>query len=97
MLLEPHFAEHSFSLKFFLQNAQRLIDIVIPDTYQHYFLYRFGRFGTLQYVKSGFKQAFDVTSHVFHDVTMAAIAETISASVDGFRIMGTDMPSKILF
>ena len=35
MLLELHFAEHAFTLKFFLQSTQRLIDVVITNTYLH--------------------------------------------------------------
>ena len=33
MLLELHLAEHPFTLKFFLQGTQRLIDVVITNTY----------------------------------------------------------------
>ena len=35
MLLELHFTENALTLKFFLQRAQRLIDVVITNTYLH--------------------------------------------------------------
>ena len=35
MLLELHFTKHTFTLKFLLQSAKRLIDIVIANTYLH--------------------------------------------------------------
>lgn len=35
MLLELHFTEHSFALKFFLQSTKRLFDIVIANADLH--------------------------------------------------------------
>jgi hypothetical protein len=35
MLLELHFAENAFALQFFLQGAERLIDIVVANTNLH--------------------------------------------------------------
>lgn len=35
MLLELHFTQHPFSLKFFLQDAQRLVNVVVTNTDQH--------------------------------------------------------------
>ena len=35
MLLELHFTEYTLALKFFLQCAQRLIDVIVANTYLH--------------------------------------------------------------
>ena len=35
MLLKLHFTKHTLALKFFLQGAQRLIDVVIANTNLH--------------------------------------------------------------
>ena len=35
MLLKLHFTKHTFALKFFLQGAQRLIDVIITNTNLH--------------------------------------------------------------
>ncbi len=35
MLLELHFAEHAFTLQFFLQSPEGLIDIVVTNTNLH--------------------------------------------------------------
>lgn len=35
MLLELHFTEHAFALKFFLQGAHGLFDVVIANAYLH--------------------------------------------------------------
>ena len=35
MLLELHFAEHTFALKFLLQSTERLVDIVVANTDLH--------------------------------------------------------------
>ena len=35
MLLELHFTKNAFALQFFLQGAERLIDIVVANTNLH--------------------------------------------------------------
>ena len=35
MLLELHFTKHTLALKFLFQGAQRLIDVIIANTYLH--------------------------------------------------------------
>ena len=35
MLLKLHLTEHTFTLKFFLQSTERLIDVVITNTNLH--------------------------------------------------------------
>ena len=35
MLLELHFTKHTLALKFLLQGAQRLIDVIIANTNLH--------------------------------------------------------------
>lgn len=35
MLLELHLSKYAFTLQFFLQDAQRLVDVIITDTYKH--------------------------------------------------------------
>lgn len=35
MLLKLHLTEHTFTLKFFLQGAEGLIDVVVTNLYLH--------------------------------------------------------------
>ena len=35
MLLELHFAKHTFTLEFFLQRPKSLIDIIVANRYLH--------------------------------------------------------------
>ncbi len=35
MLLKPHLTKHTFALKFFLQNAQRLVDVAVTNADKH--------------------------------------------------------------
>ncbi|CAN1556842.1 hypothetical protein MCELHM10_02436 [Paracoccaceae bacterium] len=35
MLLELHFTEHTFTLKFFLQGAEGLFDVIVADADLH--------------------------------------------------------------
>ena len=49
MLLKPHLTKNTFALKFFLQNAQRLVDVVVTNADKHM------NFTMLVCVKSGIR------------------------------------------